>query len=129
MKRVLFILLATMCVVLGASAQDVRPQRTPEQEAQRRVEMMAQHLQLSATQVEQLYQLQLKYARLRRKATVREDFVRLMHALIDEIEQVLTKEQFAVYTSWLEGRKQKHVHTFGRPAPTNTQGDSLGGKR
>ncbi len=127
LKRAILILVAIVSVVFGAFGQEnVRPMRTPEQEAQRRTEMMSKQLQLSVAQAEKVYQLQLKYARLRRTATKREDFIALMHKMTDELQWLLTKEQFETYKSWLEGHRRKHPYGFGKASqPVQEQLDSL----
>ncbi len=127
MKRFILILSLTLCV-LGVWGQlpKERPKRTPEQEAQRRVEMMSHQLQLTSQQAEKIYQIQLKYARLRRAATKREDFVDLMHEMNEELQMILTQEQFEMYKSWLNGRKHKHPSAFGKQIThPNESSDSI----
>lgn len=81
--------------------QNQRPaqafERTPEQEAEKRTEMMQRELQLDSAQFVAIYEIHLKYAKMRRVSNTRAENLERMNLLTTEIQAVLTKEQFDLF--------------------------------
>lgn len=72
-------------------------ERTPEQEAEKRTELMTRELNLDSAQIVAIYNIHLKYAKLRRISNTRAENLERMNLLTTEIQAVLTKEQFDLF--------------------------------
>ncbi len=84
-----------MCVVTTIRSQEksVLPDRTPEQEAVRQTEKLQQELNLSATQVKQVYEINLRYARERQVSNTRSEAMERIKNKNAELQAVLNSEQ------------------------------------
>ncbi len=122
MQRFFIILISLICCfVLHTVAQEKcqRPQRTPEQEASKRTEMMKRDLQLTPFQVDTVYKINLKYAHLRRMITTREAMMQSFEKLNAELKKVLTPQQFEQHIVFLRNRRMQ------RSMPIKTAVDSV----
>ncbi len=120
MKRLLFLCLM-LCVgsVIWTYAQhSERVQRTPEQEATKHTEMMRRDLQLSTEQIDTVYRLNLKYAKARRSATSREELFAFIEKKRQELQRILTKNQFEQYIIRQHSRHAKRQSVIKMPQDT-----------
>ncbi len=86
------------------------PERTPQQEAEKHTEVMARRLQLSAWQVDTVYAIHLKYARLRRKAACRTDMIQFLEKMNQELRNVLTETQYEQYITHQRDHRPKRPY-------------------
>jgi len=86
------------------------PVRTPEQEAAIQTERMQVELNLSKEQVQLIYEINLRHARERKVATSRAQAVERVRIKVNEIQQVLNREQY----------QRLQEMRYERPAPVNT---------
>ena len=96
MKKALVSLLFAVSLLPLAQAQPPGgPQRTPEEVAEKQTSKLMRELNITDTvQLDTLYRMHLKYARLRVKSnTRREDLERLV-SMTEELKGILTEEQF-----------------------------------
>ncbi len=119
--RLLFILFISFCgcIMMAQSPEHPtqHPQRTPEQEAQKRTERMKRELLLTDTQEAEVYKINLKYAELRRQPATHEDIIARIQAMNAELQAILTPEQFEKYKTYQSGRHHKpHPCLTERPA-------------
>jgi len=119
MKKQLMITLLTVAT-MTAQAQD-KDHRTAAERAAQRTQHMTRELGLTPEQVAQVEAINLKYAELagtRRaereadRAEARQDGKEAREAFQAELKQVLTEDQFALWTAKVEERKK---HREGRP--------------
>ncbi len=101
MKKYLFIVLfASGSLLLSAQAPAGMPvpKRSPEQVAAKQTERMVRELGISdSIQRQKLYDFHLKYALSRPDTLTRRIRLERMQAMTDELEHLLTKEQFNAF--------------------------------
>ena len=97
MKRICFFTLLIL-LVLRASAQPPesdRPQRKPEEIAQKQTEMWVRELSIcDSAKIDSIYRLHLKYARMRMLSNTRAEDLSRLQCLYAELQQILSKEQY-----------------------------------
>ena len=101
MKKFLFIvLLASGSLLLSAQAPAgmSSPKHSPEQVAAKQTERMVRELGIKdSVQRQKLYDFHLRYALSRPDTLTRRIRLERMQAMTDELEQLLTKEQFNAF--------------------------------
>ena len=107
-------LLSVFCGALSYAQQDQKPKVTPEERAQKRIEMMKKSLNLSDDQVAKLQDLQkqqseqMKQARAKGDATAKptaEEMKAKRDAYNAQLKTILTPEQ---YQKYLDQSKNMH---------------------
>ena len=96
MKKALISLFFLACLLpLAQAQQSDAPQRTPEEIAEKQTSKLMRELNITdSVQLDTLYRMHLKYARMRQKSnTRREDLERLI-SMTEELKGILTEEQF-----------------------------------
>ena len=98
MKRLFSILvIASLASCLWAQepARDLRPQRTPEQEAMQQTTRLVRELGIhDSVRIDTLYKMHLKYALVRQKGLTRQENMERMQAIYAELKLLLTPEEF-----------------------------------
>ena len=94
-KTVQLLLILIICVHASTKAQEKAriPERTIEQEAFKQTEKLQQELSLSAEQSRQMYEINLRYARMRQEETSRSKAMERIKNKNAEIQQILTGYQ------------------------------------
>ena len=97
MKRFFYLVCATL-VAGGLAAQEPvldRGQRTPEDEAMKQTIRLIRELSISdSVRIDTLYRMHLKYARIRQKGLTRAQEMDRMNAIMGELKNLLTKDEF-----------------------------------
>ncbi len=92
------------------------PRRTAEEEARKQTGMMVRELSLNdSVQIDTLYRLHLKYARLRRRSNTRQEELNRLVLFSDELKGILTPEQYNRFMSVQVDSLPRHRQPlFGR---------------
>ncbi|MDR3653568.1 MAG: hypothetical protein P4L34_11455 [Paludibacter sp.] len=88
-----FLFFLALTIPIYSQGNTVVIQRTPEQEAAKQTEMLQQELNLTSQQSNQLYEINLRYARERQISNKRSEALVRMKNKNAEIQRVLTPEQ------------------------------------
>ena len=97
MKRLILLVLLPLMAgwMMAQDPVSNRPQRTPEEEAQKQTTRLVRELNiLDSTRIDTIYRMHLKYARFRQKGLTRAENMERMQAIFDELKQLLTPEEF-----------------------------------
>ena len=96
MKRFFFsFLIAAMFGGMVMAQELSRPQRTPEEEAQKQTERLVRELGIQdSVRIDTIYRMHLKYARVRQKGLTRAENMERMQAIYAELQDLLTPEEF-----------------------------------
>ena len=98
MKRlfsVLFVVLFAGCLWAQEAITEVRPQRTPEEEALKQTTRLIRELGIKdSVRIDTIYRMHLKYARFRQKGLTRAENMERMQAIYAELKNLLTPEEF-----------------------------------
>lgn len=79
----------------AVSSAESRPQRTPEEEAQKQTTRLVRELGIKdSVRIDTLYKMHLKYARFRQKGLTRGENMERMQAIYNELKALLTPEEF-----------------------------------
>lgn len=100
MKRLILFLLVPLFAGQLMAQEPVmdRPQRTPEEEAQKQTTRLVRELGiLDSTRIDTLYRMHLKYARFRQKGLTRAENMQRMQDIHTELQQLLTPEEFEAF--------------------------------
>ena len=99
MKYLSYILLFVGVFSFSLQAQNsTMPQRTAMDIALKQTKMLAAELQLTDTTLcKHIYQMYLKYAQMREISNTREEALKRMLQMQEELKQLLTPEQFATF--------------------------------
>ena len=100
MRKYLLILGLLFCVVVSAQEPigDIRPQRTPEEEALKQTVRLTRELGITdSIRIDTLYRMHLKYARFRQKGLTRQENMERMNAIYAELKRLLTPEEFELF--------------------------------
>ncbi len=122
MKRILLFCFMIVSAHLLVAQPPQHVQRTPEQEAAKHTEMMKRDLQLTASQVDTIYNLNLKYAQLRREVASREAWHTCLEQKDIELQAILTPEQYEQHI--LRQRTNTH-HVHRAPTVLRLQVDTV----
>ncbi len=100
MKRLFVVVFLFSMFVSGWSQSNSVPRRTAEEEARKQTGMMVRELGLSdSVQIDTLYRLHLKYARLRRQSNTRQEELNRLVLFTNELKDILTEEQYSRFMS------------------------------
>ena len=78
-----------------AQEQQVRPQRTPEEEASKQTERLVRELGIKdSVRIDTIYRMHLKYARIRQKGLTRAENMERMQSIYNELKRLLTPDEF-----------------------------------
>ncbi len=91
--------------------------RTPEQEAAKQTEKLQQELELNQTQANQVYEINLRYARERQVSNKRSEALQRTKNKNDEIRQVLSSEQNERLENKRYERTYIETYTLNRNQP------------
>jgi len=97
LKKLFSIVCATLVASVLAAQDPVmdRPQRTPEEEAQKQTIRLVRELEITdSSRIDTLFRMHLKYARVRQQGLTRAQNLERMQAIHDELKQLLTPEEF-----------------------------------
>ena len=99
MKYLYHILLFVGVFSFSLPAQHAsKPQRTAIDIALKQTKMLVAELQLTDTALcKQIYQMHLKYAQMREISNTREEALKRMALMQEELQQLLSPEQFAAF--------------------------------
>lgn len=126
MKRIfLFIsLILPACGMMWAQPQGHKHQRTAEECAMKQTQMMIRELNISdSLQYRSLFDMNLKYARLRENGCTREQMMTNMIERNKELKQILTKEQYEAYMNrQVQAGPHHQQHPVGRFASQGKEG-------
>lgn len=101
-----YLLIYCLFVSLSIFAQNVeKPQRSPEDIAQRQTAMLKQDLDLTDEQVEQVYVINLKYAQLGRPQNQEQADERIKQKLSD-LKAILTEQQYESFLRKMTAMKR-----------------------
>ena len=95
-KKLFSIVCATLVAgMLLAQEPNVRPQRTPEEEASKQTERLVRELGIKdSVRIDTIYRMHLKYARIRQKGLTRAENMERMQSIYNELKQLLTPDEF-----------------------------------
>ncbi|MBQ2068156.1 MAG: hypothetical protein II457_04465 [Paludibacteraceae bacterium] len=96
MKRYFSVLISIFFTgLLCAQEADVRPQRTPEEEAVKQTTRLTRELGITdSSRIDTIYRMHLKYARIRQKGLSRAENMERMQAIYGELKLLLTPDEF-----------------------------------
>jgi len=118
---VTFIFAALYFVVMAQTPPENLPPRTPEEIARKQNSTLARELNLTdSSQLDTLYRMHLKYARMRAVSNTRAEDLERLQAMIAELKGILTAEQYARFmTHQVEHRPRHPQVTFHPTNDTN----------
>lgn len=96
-NRILSVLLCLLVagVLAAQEPTSARMQRTPEEEAIKQTERLVRELAIrDSVRIDTIYRMHLKYAILRRTGLSRAQEMDRMNAIVAELKQILTPEEF-----------------------------------
>ncbi len=96
LKKLFSIVCATLVAgFMLAQEQQVRPQRTPEEEASKQTERLVRELGIKdSVRIDTIYRMHLKYARIRQKGLTRAENMERMQSIYNELKRLLTPDEF-----------------------------------
>ena len=96
LKKLFSIVCATLVAgFMLAQEQQVRPQRTPEEEASKQTERLVRELGIKdSVRIDTIYRMHLKYARIRQKGLTRAENMERMQSIYNELKQLHTPDEF-----------------------------------
>lgn len=82
-------------LISSQESANVRPQRTPEEEATKQTVRLARELGIrDSVRLDTIYRMHLKYALLRQKGLTRAENMERMQSIYDELKKLLTPDEF-----------------------------------
>jgi len=82
-------------LISSQESANVRPQRTPEEEATKQTVRLARELGIrDSVRLDTIYRMHLKYARIRQKGLTRAENMDRMQSIYNELKQLLTPDEF-----------------------------------
>ncbi len=96
LKKLFSIVCATLVAgFMLAQEQNVRPQRTPEEEASKQTERLVRELGIrDSVRIDTIYRMHLKYAQIRQKGLTRAENMERMQSIYNELKLLLTPDEF-----------------------------------
>lgn len=97
MKRLFlsFVFGVLLTGLVVAQEQNVRPQRTPEEEASKQTERLVRELGIrDSVRIDTIYRMHLKYAQIRQKGLTRAENMERMQSIYNELKQLLSPDEF-----------------------------------
>ncbi len=120
-RRLVIFVFAGLCAsVFGQNPPDCQPQRTPEEIARKQNAMLSRELGLTDNaQLDTLYRMHLKYARLRAASNTRAEDLQRLQDMIKELQSILTPEQFDRFMNHEVQTRPRHPHLlYNQPSDT-----------
>lgn len=119
-KRFLFILAGLVSALLSFAQvpPQERPQRTPEEEAQKQTMRLCRELGIKdSVRIDTIYRMHLKYARVRQKGLTRQENMERMQAIYNELKLLLTPEEFELFMNHPveQPRRPKGANVTSKP--------------
>lgn len=113
-------------VSLFAAAQlpetDCHPQRKPSEVARKQTEMLIRELGISdSSKIEALYQVHLKYVRMRQVSNTRAEDLERLQQLYAELKQILTPDEYERFMNHQLQGPRRPQQPVGRIAPQTSQ--------
>jgi len=129
MKKLLSIGLFVLCAgtMMAQEPVENRPRRTPEEEAMKQTIRLVRELEIhDSIRFDTIYRMHLKYARWRQKGLTRAENMQRMQAIHDELQLLLTPEEFERFMNHpSEIPRRQHGTQWITPAIPPQQTDSL----
>lgn len=101
MKRfysLIFMALLAGSMMAQEPVLEVRPQRTPEEEALKQTTRLVRELGIKdSVRIDTIYRMHLKYALYRQKGLTRAENMERMQAIYTELKHLLTPEEFDAF--------------------------------
>ena len=96
MKRYFSVLfVAFLAGTLFAQEAEVRPQRTPEEEAAKQTTRLTRELDITdSARIDTLFRMHVKYARMRRQGLTRAQNMERLQSFHAELKSLLTPDEF-----------------------------------
>lgn len=96
MKRYFSVLISILFAgILFAQEAEVRPQRTPEEEAVKQTTRLTRELGITdSSRIDTIYRMHLKYARIRQRGLTRAENMERMQAIYGELKLLLSPDEF-----------------------------------
>ena len=97
MKKYGLLLLAMLLAgwIFAQDQSSTMPQRTPEEEALKQTEKMVRMLGITdSVEIDTLYRMKLKYAKIRRQANNRDEHIQHSQQAEEELKGILTPAQY-----------------------------------
>lgn len=118
---------AFLAITMIAQEEGPRPQRTPEEEARKQTIRVARELGIKdSVRIDTIYRMHLKYARWRQQGLTRAENLQRMQAIHDELERLLTPEEFELFMNHpSETPRRPHGTQLIAPATSVQPTDSL----
>lgn len=122
--RIILLTLATLALNIAVYSQDnnTTPERSPEQEAAKQTEKLQQELDLSAEQVRQIHEINLKYARARKVSNSRTEALQRIKDKEAELKKVLNPNQYTQLQNKRYERSSFQTPSGNRNLPVNPSG-------
>lgn len=122
--KIILLIFATLALNIAVYSQDnnTTPVRTPEQEAAKQTEKLQQELDLSADQVRQIHEINLKYARARKASNTRSDALQRIKDKEAELKKVLNPNQYTQLQNKRYERSSFQTPSGNRNLPVNPSG-------
>lgn len=90
-------------------AEITRPQRTPEEMADKQTQMMVRDLNLQdSMQIDTLYRMHLKYAKRHMLCQTRQELLDCLIQAVDELKGILSKEQYKQFMNQQDQTGPRH---------------------
>ena len=123
MKRYFYIVLlaiSTSSMYAQPPFQDCPQQRTPEDIAEKQTMMLRRELGLTdSVQLDTLYRMHLKYAKLRIVSNTRAEDLERLQAMTLELKNILTDEQYRQFMDHQVDDRPRHPHAQQGPLAPN----------
>lgn len=125
-----FLVVALAAVTCTAFGQNVppegHPQRTPEEIARKQNAMIIRELGLKdSAQIDTLYRMHLKFAKLRAISNTRAEDVERLQAMTQELKGILTPEQYHQFMDRQVGDGPRNPHAQLKHFPQWRECDSV----
>lgn len=89
------LVLLSLFTMAQTQDNDCQPQRKPEEIARKQTEMLIRELSITdSSKIDALYNVHLKYARIRQISNTRAEDLERLQQLYSELKQILTPEQY-----------------------------------
>lgn len=124
-KSILIFFLASFAYI--AFGQPAEPQqRTPEEIARKQNAMLARELGLTdSIQLDTLYRMHLKYAKLRMVSNTRAEDLNRLQAMTEELKGILTAQQYQQFMDHQVGDRPRNPHSQMKSFPQWRETDTL----
>ena len=121
MKRIILFLpiIFLSAALLAQTDEASKPQRTPEQVAEKQTMMLKHDLALTDQQVEQVYAVNLKYAQLGRPQNQQQAEERIKQKLTD-LKVILSEQQYNLFVEKMSEFRRQRAGMKLKPMPVDS---------